>query len=69
MSSQNFEKAAKLRDEQKSLDEKLNTEKEKWHKDNQQGGEVTAEDIAKIVSDWTGVPVVQLTQEESLKDY
>lgn len=65
VASQNFEKAAKLRDEQKSLDEKLNTEKEKWHKDNQQGGEVTAEDIAKIVSDWTGVPVVQLTQEES----
>ena len=28
-------------------------------------GEVTAEDIAKIVSDWTGIPVVQLTKEES----
>lgn len=65
VASQNFEKAAKLRDEQKSLEETLSTEKEKWQKDNKQGGEVTAEDIAKIVSDWTGVPVVQLTQEES----
>ena len=65
VASQDFERAAKLRDEQKSLEEKLSTEKEKWQDNTKQGGEVTAEDIAKIVSDWTGVPVVQLTQEES----
>ena len=65
VASQDFERAAKLRDEQKSLEEKLSNEKEKWQDNTKQGGEVTAEDIAKIVSDWTGVPVVQLTQEES----
>ena len=65
VASQDFERAAKLRDEQKSMEEKLSTEKEKWQDNTKQGGEVTAEDIAKIVSDWTGVPVVQLTQEES----
>ena len=65
VASQDFERAAKLRDEQKSMKEKLSTEKEKWQDNTKQGGEVTAEDIAKIVSDWTGVPVVQLTQEES----
>ena len=65
VASQDFERAAKLRDEQKSLEEKLSTEKEKWQDNTKQGGEVTAEDIAKIVSDWTGVPVVQLTEEES----
>ncbi|MGN0462315.1 MAG: ATP-dependent Clp protease ATP-binding subunit, partial [Ruminococcus sp.] len=65
VASQDFERAAKLRDEQKSLEEKLSAEKEKWQDNTKQGGEVTAEDIAKIVSDWTGVPVVQLTQEES----
>lgn len=65
VASQDFERAAKLRDEQKSMEEKLSTEKEKWQDNTKQGGEVTAEDIAKIVSDWTGVPVVQLTEEES----
>ncbi|MGN1131698.1 MAG: ATP-dependent Clp protease ATP-binding subunit [Ruminococcus sp.] len=65
VASQDFERAAKLRDEQKSMEEKLSSEKEKWQDNTKQGGEVTEEDIAKIVSDWTGVPVVQLTQEES----
>lgn len=65
VASQDFENAAKLRDEGKALEEKLNSEKENWQKGNHQCGEVTEEDIAKIVSDWTGVPVVQLTQEES----
>ncbi|MCH5202277.1 MAG: ATP-dependent Clp protease ATP-binding subunit [Oscillospiraceae bacterium] len=65
VSEQNFERAAKLRDEEKSLKKKLAEEKEKWHDNNKLKGEVTEEDIAKIVSDWTGVPVLQLTQEES----
>ena len=65
VSEQNFERAAKLRDEEKSLKKKLAEEKEKWQDNNKLKGEVTEEDIAKIVSDWTGVPVLQLTQEES----
>jgi ATP-dependent Clp protease ATP-binding subunit ClpC len=65
VSEQNFERAAKLRDEEKTLQEKLNTEKEKWQDESKLSGEVTEQDIAYIVSEWTGVPVVQLTQEES----
>ena len=66
INEQDFERAARLRDEQKELQTKLDDAKKKWQ-EQQKGnsGEVTAEDIAKIVSEWTGVPVVQLTKEES----
>ncbi len=66
VNEQDFERAAKLRDEQKEVQNRLDAAKKQWQdsmKDN--CGEVTAETIAKIVSDWTGVPVVQLTKEES----
>ncbi len=66
VNEQDFERAAKLRDEQKKVQNRLDAAKKQWQdsmKDN--CGEVTAETIAKIVSDWTGVPVVQLTKEES----
>lgn len=66
INEQDFERAARLRDEQKGLQTKLDDAKKKWQ-EQQKGnsGEVTAEDIAKIVSEWTGIPVVQLTKEES----
>lgn len=66
INEQDFERAARLRDEQKELQTKLDDAKKKWQ-EQQKGnsGEVTAEDIAKIVSEWTGIPVVQLTKEES----
>lgn len=66
INEQDFERAARLRDEQKELQTKLDDAKKKWQ-EQQKGnsGEVTAEDIAMIVSEWTGVPVVQLTKEES----
>lgn len=66
INEQDFERAARLRDEQKKLQTKLDDAKKKWQ-EQQKGnsGEVTAEDIAKIVSEWTGIPVVQLTKEES----
>ena len=62
INEQDFERAARLRDEQKELQTKLDDAKKKWKGNS---GEVTAEDIAKIVSEWTGIPVVQLTKEES----
>ena len=66
VNEQEFERAAKLRDEQKNLQELLDSEKQKWQDGRGSvSGEVTAEDIARIVSDWTGIPVVQLTEEES----
>lgn len=66
INEQDFERAARLRDEQKELQTKLDDAKKKWQEQQKcNSGEVTAEDIAKIVSEWTGIPVVQLTKEES----
>ncbi len=63
---QDFERAAKLRDEQNELKEKLETAKKNWQQSQKDNcGCVDAQVIARIVSDWTGVPVVQLTKEES----
>lgn len=66
VNEQDFERAAKLRDEQKEIQTQLDNAKKEWQERQKDcSSEVTAEDIAKIVSDWTGVPVVQLTKEES----
>ena len=66
VNEQDFERAAKIRDEQKAVQEKLDSAKKSWQeKRNENCGEVDAQVIAKIVSDWTGIPVVQLTKEES----
>ena len=66
VNEQDFERAAKLRDEQKRVQEQLDEAKKNWQERRMDdGGEVSAEVIAQIVSDWTGIPVVQLTKEES----
>ena len=68
VNSQDFERAAQLRDQEKTLRDERSSKKAAWEK--QQGehsGEVTPEDVARIVSGWTGVPVVQLTEEESTR--
>ena len=63
---QEFERAAKLRDEEKGLTEKLEEQKASWKEGSSHStGDVTPEEIAQIVSSWTGIPVSQLTQEES----
>ena len=54
--SQSFEKAAKLRDEEKELKDKVN-----------KAASVNAEDIANVVSAWTKIPVTKLTKTESEK--
>ena len=66
VNTQEFERCAEIRDKIKKLKAEQENAKKEW-KEKTQGisGEVTAEDIAKIVSMWTGVPVVQLTEEES----
>lgn len=65
INTQDFERAAKLRDKEKALNSELQKQKEEWKKNNASSeGTVTTEDIAQIVSQWTGVPVVQLTTEE-----
>ena len=66
VNEQDFERAAKLRDEQKAVQARLDEAKKKWQERRGDScGEVDAETIARIVSDWTGIPVVQLTKEES----
>ena len=66
VNEQDFERAARLRDEGKELREKLDRLKQEWEEKNAGiTGEVGEQDIAEIVSGWTGVPVVQLTEAES----
>ncbi len=64
--SQDFESAAKYRDKEKELQTLLDEEKEKWRNaSGRELKEVTTEDIANVVSSWSGIPVTQLTKEES----
>ena len=64
--SQSFEEAAKLRLTEKKLSEKLIKEMEKEEALNQENGKVVeAEDVAEVVSEWTGVPVQQIAKKES----
>ncbi|MGM0442090.1 MAG: ATP-dependent Clp protease ATP-binding subunit [Elusimicrobiota bacterium] len=66
ISSQEFEKAADLRDKEKNLEQKIKKQKQAWESDKQTGNNtVTPEIIADIVSEWTGVPVSKLTEKES----
>lgn len=65
VTSQDFEKAAKLRDEEQSLlkeiGDKISIAKEK----SDQKLIVTEEDIAAVVAQWTGIPVAKIAEEES----
>ena len=66
INAQDFEQAAIIRDKEKSLKTLLDQEREKWkNQSSHTVKEVTENEIAQIVSMWTGVPVVQLTEEES----
>ncbi len=66
VNEQDFERAARLRDEEKALSEKLDVQKAEWQEKNAGiTGEVTAENIAEVVAGWTGIPVSQLNEEES----
>ena len=65
---QDFERAAKIRDEQKDAKNRLTKLKDEWkEKSGSINGVVTKEDIAVIISDWTKIPVVELTKEESTR--
>jgi ATP-dependent Clp protease ATP-binding subunit ClpC len=64
--SQEFEKAASFRDTEQKLRQELEETKGKWkEKQGQVDSEVVTEDIATVVSTWTGVPVNSLTKDES----
>ena len=64
--TEEFEKAAKVKKEQTELKKKLDDAKKEWDTENTKTKQVVTEDeIAAVVSSWTGVPVQSLKQEES----
>src|SRR5471032_1865326 len=68
ISGQEYEKAARLRDKEKELRKALEEAKKKWReKRDLSTPTIVAEDIAAVVSKWTGVPVTALTESETEK--
>ena len=63
--AQEFERAAALRDEERSLRTRLTELKGSWKGTHSPDGEIGSESIAAIVSEWTGIPVVRLTETET----
>ena len=65
VTSQDFEKAAELRDEEQSLLKEIGDKKSIAKEKSDQKLIVTEEDIAAVVAQWTGIPVVKIAEEES----
>lgn len=66
--NQEFEKAASLRDKERKLSQKKRELEESWRdEENEQQPEIGEEEIADIVSMWTGIPVFKLTEAETQK--
>ena len=68
IAAQDYEKAAQLRDIEKNYQDQVDIERENWRKQMAQNrGSVTADDVAKVVAGWTGIPVTRLTEDESMR--
>ena len=65
VTSQDFEKAAKLRDEEQALVKEIDNKKTVAKEESDQKLIVTEEDIAAVVAQWTGIPVTKIAEEES----
>ena len=65
VTSQDFEKAAKLRDEEQALVKEIDDKKSVAKEESDQKLIVTEEDIAAVVAQWTGIPVAKIGEEES----
>lgn len=66
INTQDYEEAAKIRDLEKKTKEELEDIKTEWKQETQTSSMAVAyEEIAEVVSDWTGVPVSRMTTEES----
>lgn len=65
---QDFEKAASLRDKEKEVSKKLENENAKW-RDSRTNKvvDINKEDVATIVSNWTGIPVAKISEDENEK--
>ena len=63
--AQDFEKAAQLRDRENALTGEIESKKAEWQKSKSPDSDtVTSSDIAEIVTQWTGIPVRKLAEEE-----
>ncbi|HEX2142253.1 MAG TPA: ATP-dependent Clp protease ATP-binding subunit, partial [Candidatus Limnocylindria bacterium] len=66
IANQDYEAAARLRDEEAQGKERIEEMRASWHEESAQDvPEVTEEDIAQVVSMWTGIPVIRISAEES----
>lgn len=66
INAQEYEKAAQLRDEEQRIKDEIESERKEWvNQRNLKVGSVTEDEIANIVSSWTGIPIIKLTKEES----
>ena len=66
--NQKFEKAAELRDKEKSLKEQFEKEQKKWNnKKTKDIVTITEENIAEVISSWTGIPAKKITEDENEK--
>ena len=64
IAKQDYETAAQLRDIEKNYQDQVEIERDKRRKTTQKHRPVTGEDIAAVVSGWTGIPVTRLTEDE-----
>ena len=68
ITAQDYEKAAQLRDIEKNYTDQVEIERDNWRKQlSTHRGSVTADDIARVVAGWTGIPVTRLTEDESAR--
>ena len=66
--TQKFEKAADLRDKQKELKEKYEKEQKKWkNKKDKSIINISEENIAEVISSWTGIPAKKITEDENVR--
>ena len=65
VTSQDFEKAAKLRDKEQALVKEIDDKKTVAKEESDQKLIVTEDDIAAVVAQWTGIPVAKIAEEES----
>ena len=66
LTSQNYDAAAELREQERQEEERVKALETKWQAETQQGKpQVTAKDIEEVVSMWTGIPLIQISGDES----
>ncbi len=66
--TEEFEKASEIKKQQTEIKKQLDEAKRTWERNNKQNEQtITREDIADVISKWTGIPVKSLEEEESQK--